>query len=100
MDRAEAIEYLEPIATSAVLPRYKEALGVAISALKEESEDIIPLTFEKLRRMEGQPVWCELREESRLNCWGIVHDGFVDGYHANFFFEDYESRWLAYRKKP
>lgn len=36
MNRTEAIEYLSPIAESAVLPRYKEALGAAIAALKEQ----------------------------------------------------------------
>ena len=39
MDRAEAIQYLSPIAESAALPRYKEALGMAIAALKEQGTD-------------------------------------------------------------
>lgn len=34
MTREEAIWYLSPIAESAALPRYKEALGMAIAALK------------------------------------------------------------------
>lgn len=36
MTREEAIEYLSPIAESAALPRYKEALMLAISALKDQ----------------------------------------------------------------
>lgn len=39
MTREEAIQYLSPIAESAALPRYKEALGMAIAALKEQGTD-------------------------------------------------------------
>lgn len=38
MTREEAIWYLQPIADSASLPRYAEALNMAISALKEQEE--------------------------------------------------------------
>lgn len=36
MTREEAIWYLQPIADSASLPRYVEALGMAIAALREQ----------------------------------------------------------------
>lgn len=36
MTREEAIQYLQPIADSAHMKRYSEALGVAISALREQ----------------------------------------------------------------
>ena len=36
MTREEAIWYLQPIADSASLERYKEALGMAIAALREQ----------------------------------------------------------------
>lgn len=36
MTREEAIWYLQPIADSASLPRYAEALNMAISALREQ----------------------------------------------------------------
>ena len=36
MTREEAVWYLQPIADSASLERYKEALGMAISALREQ----------------------------------------------------------------
>lgn len=36
MTRKEAIWYLQPIADSASLERYKEALGMAIAALREQ----------------------------------------------------------------
>lgn len=35
----EAIDYLQPIAESAALPSYKEALGIAIAALKEKQKE-------------------------------------------------------------
>ena len=38
MTREEAIWYLTPIAESASLERYKEALGLALSALREKEE--------------------------------------------------------------
>ena len=38
MTREEAIWYLTPIAESASLERYKEALSMAISALREQEE--------------------------------------------------------------
>ena len=38
MTREEVIWYLQPIADSASLPRYAEALNMAISALREQEE--------------------------------------------------------------
>lgn len=38
MDRSEAIWYLQPIADSASLERYKEALNMAIAALREQEQ--------------------------------------------------------------
>ena len=39
MTREEAIWYLQPIADSASLERYKEALGMAIAALREQDSN-------------------------------------------------------------
>lgn len=38
MTHEEAIWYLQPIANSASLPRYAEALGMAIAAMREQEE--------------------------------------------------------------
>ena len=38
MTRVEAIWYLTPIAESAGLERYKEALSMAVAALREQEE--------------------------------------------------------------
>lgn len=38
MNKAEAIEYLQPIADSASLKRYSEALNMAIGALRREND--------------------------------------------------------------
>lgn len=39
MTTQEAINYLEPIAQYATLPSYKEALELALEALREEEKD-------------------------------------------------------------
>lgn len=59
MTREEAIWYLTPIAESASLERYKEALSMAVSALREqeERENPKPLTLDELKLMDGEPVW-------------------------------------------
>lgn len=60
MTREEAIEYLAPIAVSAVLPRYKEALGLAIAALKVVDFDQVknePLTnADRIRAMSDEEL--------------------------------------------
>ena len=43
MTKQEAIWYLQPIADSAGITRYKEALQMAIDALKREVSDWMPL---------------------------------------------------------
>ena len=53
MTREEAIWYLTPIAESASLERYKEALSMAISALRErEQRRWIPVTERLPKRGE------------------------------------------------
>lgn len=56
MTREEAIWYLSPIAENTSLERYKEALTLAISALREqeERENPNPLTLDELRQMDGE----------------------------------------------
>lgn len=56
MTREAAIWYLSPIAENASLERYKEALTLAISALREqeERENPNPLTLDELRQMDGE----------------------------------------------
>ena len=54
MTREEAIAYLQPIADSASLENYKEALNLAIDALRfqEREEKNLPMTAERLAAMD------------------------------------------------
>ena len=96
----EAINYLQPIAESAALPSYKEALAMAISAMRQQDQKNDPLTLDELREMDGDPVWCVSLKNSAFNCWGIRFTESVDGYHAGFPDETYGKTWIAYRRKP
>ena len=81
MTREEAIWYLQPIADSASLPRYAEALNMAIAALRE------------------QPLWISVEErlpepKERAICFNEDGDMIVGTYT--------EWGWMfpCYCKKP
>ena len=61
-----------------------------------------PLSLEELREMDGKPVWVVQPHEVLPPFWGIVDaddESVANGkYCANF--EDYDTEWLAYRRKP
>lgn len=59
MTREEAIWYLEPICNSASLVRYREALGLAIAALREQEEHRwIPVTERLPTESDGTVLVC------------------------------------------
>ena len=67
--------------------------------------NMIPLTLEQLREMDGEPVWVVLTNEkwSRLNGWYLVHRGSaylarIDDWELDA--EEYGVEWLAYRRPP
>lgn len=100
MDRAEAIWYLSPIAESATLPRYKEALDLAIAALQEQEQNE-PLTLEQLRDMHGEPVWIVWPDGRIKSKWWIVGSS---EWHLMEFMgsqseKEYGTVWIAYRNK-
>lgn len=117
MTREEAIQYLSPIAESAALPRYKEALGMAIAALKEQGAKGVeidpvknePLTLEELKQMNGQPIWVQFLNKAvidRADAWFILAEtgkcevllkGVCSVYKG---FEYYGKSWIAYREPP
>ncbi len=82
MTTEEAIRYLAPIAKNARLEHYKEALGLALAALRaqQERENPKPLTLDDLRQMDGEPVWVIYSEEAAktipwfkpLALWALV----------------------------
>ena len=68
-----------------------------------------PLTLDELRRMDGEPVWCEIYIKGQPSFYGIVHGetvtGFISGDDkpANLAITNvgaYGLAWLAYRQKP
>lgn len=89
MDRAEAICYLSPIAESATLPRYKEALDMAIAALREQdatdkndgrkinADRIRAMTDEELARFLRWDVCVMVRGDNRA-CHGDCEDCVLD----------------------
>ena len=68
-----------------------------------------PLTLDELRKMDGEPVWCEIYIKGQPSFYGIVHGenvtGFIPGDDkpANLAITNvgaYGLAWLAYRQKP
>ena len=68
-----------------------------------------PLTLDELRRMDGEPVWCEIYIKGQSPFYGIVHGenvtGFIPGDDkpSNLAITNvgaYGLAWLAYRQKP
>ena len=55
MTKEEAIWYLQPIADSASLPRYAEALNMAIAALKEQDATDINVWNKWISVKDGLP---------------------------------------------
>ena len=96
-------------------PEMAEAHRVAISALRQQehfregTKKVEPLTLEELRKMDGEPVWCEIYIKGQPSFYGIVHGenvtGFIPGDDkpANLAITNvgaYGLAWLAYRQKP
>ena len=107
MTREEAIEAIKCNWPDSRYTILREALDMAISALRQQ-ETVTnrndPLTLDELRRMEGQPVYIVENTEY----WAIVNSfdqagvyllsyGNPDDYG---YFGFYGKTWLAYRQKP
>ena len=115
MTREEAIRQLDG-ADIAVLNRdffkFNQAIIIAISALRQQErfgEANKALTLDELRKMDGEPVWCEIYIKGQPSFYGIVHGetvtGFISGDDnpANLAITNvgaYGLAWLAYRQKP
>ena len=121
MTREEAIEAIKCNWPDSRYTILREALDMAISALREQDaadkdvEKNEPLTPDELREMDGEPVWVSVsnnwRESGVSEGWCIVRfhseDDRVRVYvydtrHGARFFaqQDYGESWLAYRQKP
>ena len=110
MTREEAIEAIKCNWPDSRYTILREALDMAISALREQDaadKDVgnnEPLTLEELREMDGEPVYCvEItgREE-----WLFRRDGGFADMYGEFTSDDfmvwdnYGKLWWCYRQKP
>ena len=118
MTREEAIKVLRTesveIGGNAVsVCRFWGALDMAAKALEDVTDKDVgrnePLTLDDLRKMDGEPVWCEIYIKGQPSFYGIVHGenvtGFIPGDDkpANLAITNvgaYGLAWLAYRQKP
>ena len=115
MTREEAIEAIKCNWPDSRYTILREALDMAISALRQEdhfrevTKKVEPLTLDELRKMDGEPVWCEIYIKGQPSFYGIVHKenvtGFIPGDDkpANLAITNvgaYGLAWLAYRQKP
>ena len=115
MTREEAIEAIKCNWPDRRYTIFREALDMAISAFRQQehfrevTKKVEPLTLDELRKMDGEPVWCEIYVKGQSPFYGIVHGetvtGFISGDDkpANLAitnFGAYGLAWLAYRQKP
>ena len=108
MTNEEAIEAIKCNWPDSRYTILREALDMAISALREQDaadKDVgnnEPLTLDELRQMYEDPVWVQSPGVPEYGRWAIV-----EGVGENCLFlrddftcHDYGKTWLAYRHKP
>ena len=100
MTREEAIEAIKCNWPDSRYTILREALDMAISALRAQQEPNTPLTPDELREMDGEPVWIVAGD---VSWWDIVSFSVQDWLYLAREEELRYSRygeWLAYRQKP
>ena len=105
MTREEAIEAIKCNWPDSRYTILREALDMAISALRQQGQELnAPLTLDELRTMDGEPVYSvEItgREE-----WLFRRDGGFANMYGEFTSDDfmvwdnYGKLWWCYRQKP
>ena len=110
MTREEAIEAIKCNWPDSRYTILREALDMAISALRQQehfrdlTKKVEPLTLEELRQMDGEPVYSvEItgREE-----WLFRRDGGFADMYGEFtrddfmLWDNYGKLWWCYRQKP
>ena len=97
MTREEAIEAIKCNWPDSRYTILREALDMAISALRQQEcvGDVNKsLTLDELRKMDGEPVWLVNQNGGR---WVIMSGAYLCDSRKN---ADYGKTWLAYRQKP
>ena len=117
MTREEAIEAIKCNWPDSRYTILREALDMAISALRQEdhflevTKKVEPLTLDELRQMPIRDwVWIDvLHSKEAVSSYYRKYDGYkkdeifwcgYPGLGFRFFYEDYGKTWLAYRQKP
>ena len=103
MTREEAIEAIKCTWPDSRYTILREALDMAISALRQKGQERnAPLTLDELRKMDGEPVWVQSPGVPEYGRWAIV-EGVGENclfLHDDFTCHEYGKTWLAYRQKP
>ena len=105
MTREEAIEAIKCNWPDSRYTILREALDMAISALRQQErfgEANKALTLDELRQMDGEPVWVQSPGIPEYGRWAIVEGAGENCLflHDDFTCHDYGKSWLAYRQKP
>ena len=101
MTREEAIWYLTPIAESASLERYKEALSMAVAALRDQEERRWIAVTERLPEKNNQWVLClcvsgaieVLKFDYTMWDWDAQYPG-------RCYMENYVTHWMPLPETP
>ena len=105
MTREEAIEAIKCNWPDSRYTILREALDMAISALRQqEQQPNDPLTLDELRKTDGEPVYCV--EITGIEEWLFRRDGGFADMYGEFtsddfmVFDNYGKLWWCYRQKP
>ena len=107
MTREEAIEAIKCNWPDSRYTILREALDMAISALRQQerfrgvTKTLEPLTMDELRKLDGEPVWVQSPGVPEYGRWAIV-EGVGENclfLHDDFTCHEYGKTWLAYRQK-
>lgn len=109
---ADALHYLKTIETTENL--YHDAVNKLSKWEDEDWKDrCLPLTWDELKQMEGEPVWIEYMDDEQQTGWALIAKSperpmFGKPKLFTFVREDgkfyltisgYGKRWQAYRKE-
>ena len=100
MTREQAIEAIKCNWPDSRYTILREALDMAISALRAQQEPNAPLTPDELREMNGEPVYIV---DGDVAWWDIVSfslQGWLYLAKGKQFRYSRYGEWLAYRQKP
>ena len=96
-EQRQAYEWAKKQNYPSVAARYAKILAGLVDEITPQNE---PLTLEKLREMDGEPVYCINIDDYSTKEWMIVGKDDCEGRRYIFDFSTYSRNWLAYRRPP